>query len=303
MLRRETAETVGEWIYQDIICRWGALCEIVTDNGPPIVKACQHLKKKYGIAYIRISGYNSRANGIVEHSHYDVRQAMFKAVEGEQSEWSRAAYAIFWSERITTRRRMGCSPYFAVTGTHPIIPLDFVEATYLQPPPDSIMSTTDLIARRAITLQKRQEDLDRIHSKVFEARKLAAICFEKEHLHRIKDFKFDRGSLALLRHTQIEKSLNRKMRSRYLGPVIVLGRNHRGAYLICELDGTVYDHPIAAFRLVPYFARTRIPLPDNFEDISAERVREMMRSRDPGYEEEEDAEGPLEKERGEEEEE
>ncbi|KAI0069409.1 hypothetical protein K474DRAFT_1580524, partial [Panus rudis PR-1116 ss-1] len=30
-LRSETAKTIGEWIYQDIICRWGALSEIVTD--------------------------------------------------------------------------------------------------------------------------------------------------------------------------------------------------------------------------------------------------------------------------------
>ncbi|KAJ6618390.1 hypothetical protein B0H10DRAFT_1248119 [Mycena sp. CBHHK59/15] len=28
---------------------------------------------------------------------------------------------------------MGCSPYFAVTGTHPLLPLDISEATYLLP--------------------------------------------------------------------------------------------------------------------------------------------------------------------------
>ncbi len=32
-LRRETARTIGEWIFEDILCRWGALVEIVTDNG------------------------------------------------------------------------------------------------------------------------------------------------------------------------------------------------------------------------------------------------------------------------------
>ncbi|KZT66697.1 hypothetical protein DAEQUDRAFT_641245, partial [Daedalea quercina L-15889] len=57
-------------------------------------------------------------------------------------------------ERVTTRQRMGCSPYFAATGTHPILPLDVVEATYLVPPPETALDTTDLIARRAIALQK-----------------------------------------------------------------------------------------------------------------------------------------------------
>ena len=49
---------------------------------------------------------------------------------------------------------MGCSPYFAVTGTHPLLPLDIAEATYLLPPPDAPMSMTTLIADCAIALQK-----------------------------------------------------------------------------------------------------------------------------------------------------
>ena len=63
---------------------------------------------------------------------------------------------------------MGCSPYFAVMGTHPLLPFDIVEVNYLLLPPNLLLSTTDLVMRRAITLQKQQEDLiqlkDCIHS-------------------------------------------------------------------------------------------------------------------------------------------
>ena len=79
---------------------------------------------------------------------------MFKAADGDQSKWSQVAYSVFWSERITTRKRMGCSPFYAATGVHPILPFDIVEANYLLPPPDSLLALTDLIARRAIALQK-----------------------------------------------------------------------------------------------------------------------------------------------------
>src|SRR5271155_3490167 len=54
---------------------------------------------------------------------------------------------------------MGCLPYFAATGTHPLLPIDIAEANYLLPAPNTPLSTTDLIARRAITLQKRQGQL------------------------------------------------------------------------------------------------------------------------------------------------
>ena len=93
------------------------------------------------------------------------------AADGDVSKWSQVLASVFWSERITTRKRMGYSPYFATTGMHPLIPLDIVEATYLQPPPDSILSSTDLIARRAVALQKRREDLLHLRSAVYQARR------------------------------------------------------------------------------------------------------------------------------------
>ncbi len=65
-LRSENGEAIAKWIYEDVLCRWGALSEIVTDNGPPLVKGIEALAAKYGIHHIRISGYNSRANGTVE---------------------------------------------------------------------------------------------------------------------------------------------------------------------------------------------------------------------------------------------
>jgi hypothetical protein len=57
---------------------------------------------------------------------------------------------------------MGCSPYFAATRTHPLLPINMAEANYLLPPPTSVLSTTDLIARCAITLQKRCNQLSKL---------------------------------------------------------------------------------------------------------------------------------------------
>ena len=280
MLRSETAKSLANFILHNLIYRWGTLLEIVTDNGAPFVKAMGVLEKQYHIKHIRISGYNSRANGIVERSHFDVRQALFKACDGDQSKWSSAAYSVFWAERVTIRRRMGCSPYFAVTGTHPLLPFDIAEANYLLPPPDKVLSTTDLIANRAIALQKRQPQLAQLHEKVFAARRKAAFIFERDHAHTIRDYDFKLGDLVLIRNTAIEKALNRKMRARYLGPCIVISKNKGGAFIVAELDGSIFDRPVAAFRVIPYFARTSIAIPPlaDLIDISNERLQEMIDS-------------------------
>ena len=110
-----------------------------------------------------------------------------------------------------SRKRMGCSPYFAVTGTHPLVPFDIVEANYLAPSPDAILSTTDLTACHAIALQKCQEDLARLKFRIHDACNCVALHFEHKHTAKIRDFNFKRGDLILMRNTAIKKALNRKM--------------------------------------------------------------------------------------------
>src|SRR5271168_5025271 len=44
-LRKETSKTLALFILHQIIYRWGLLLEIVTDNGPPFVKAIGYLAK------------------------------------------------------------------------------------------------------------------------------------------------------------------------------------------------------------------------------------------------------------------
>ncbi|KIJ91900.1 hypothetical protein K443DRAFT_55327, partial [Laccaria amethystina LaAM-08-1] len=108
----------------------------------------------------------------------------------------------------------------------------------------------------------------------------AAVRFEEEHANTIKDYNFSLGDLVLIRNTAIEKSLNRKMRPRYLGPLIVISRNRGGAYILAELDGTLFDRPTAAFRVIPYFARTKIDLPplEELLDVSKERLQDLRNS-------------------------
>jgi hypothetical protein len=96
------------------------------------------------------------------------------------------------------KTRVRPCPYFAATGTHPLLPFDIVEANYLVPPPESLLSTTDLIASRAVALQKRQEDLARLKARVHEARTRAALRFERKYSATMRDFNFKREDLVLV---------------------------------------------------------------------------------------------------------
>ena len=146
ILWKETVQALSDWIFQDLLCQWGTLAEIISDNSKPFVTALAHLECKYHIKHIQISGYNLHANGIVECSHFDVWQVLFKEADGKQNHWLQVTYSVFWSERVTPCKCIGCLPFFTATSTHPLLPFDIVEANYLLQPLDSILSTTNLVA-------------------------------------------------------------------------------------------------------------------------------------------------------------
>jgi hypothetical protein len=98
MLQKETMQTLGNWIFQDVLCCWGTLVKIVSDNGKLFVAMLGYLEKKYHIKHICISRYNLCMNSIVECLHFNVHQALFKAANSNQCCWAQAAHSVFWSE-------------------------------------------------------------------------------------------------------------------------------------------------------------------------------------------------------------
>jgi hypothetical protein len=266
-LRADNGEAIGKFLLEEIICRWGCPAEIVTDNAPQFIAALKWLAAKYGIVGIRISPYNSQANGPVETGHWDMRQSLFKATGGDARKWFWFLPHVLWADRITTRRGLGCSPYFAMCGAHPVIPLDLEEATWLVEYPGEIISTSDLVGLRARALAKHVQHVDEMRLRV-DAEKLAAVRkYERVHEHTIKDFNFQSGDLVLVRNTTVEKSLNTKMAIRYNGPMVVVRRTKGGSYLCCEMNGAMLQGKIAQFRVIPYLPRKSLSVTQKILDL------------------------------------
>ena len=127
---------------------------------------------------------------------------------------------------------------------------DLTEQTFISPTYSTKLSQFDLLAIRARALQRRPDDLQRVHKRVLQARFNFAREFEKRYQETIRDYNFAPDSLVLVRNSQIENELNRKAKSKYLDPMVVVRRTTGGAYILAELIDAISTLRYFAFRVI-----------------------------------------------------
>ena len=81
-MKNPTAAKVAKFIWEDVICRHGVFGKIKIDGGTEFKGAVIHHLKKYGIARVQISAYNSKANGMVERGHQPIIATLIGLTNG-----------------------------------------------------------------------------------------------------------------------------------------------------------------------------------------------------------------------------
>ena len=255
-LPKLTAKAIARFFWEEIFCRYGAVHEVTTDNGPEVKKAFSKLMDRYGISHIRISPYNSRANGVVERGHFTIRQSLLKVCGDRPQDWPLYVSHAFYADRVTVRRQTGFSPYFLLYGTDPLLPFDLAEASFLSTAYKPNMTTEELLAARIVQLQKKPEHVAQAAATLKKNRLHSKALYEQKFYTRLVTNQYLPGTLVLVRNTAVEKELDRKSKPRYLGPYEVLRVKEGGrAYVLQELDGTIWGQTVAAFRIIPYITR------------------------------------------------
>src|SRR5258707_12231529 len=88
--------------------------------------AVDELTWKYKVPVIRISPYNSQANGKIERTQQAYLEAIWKVLQGEMNQWpSWLGYAL-WADRITVKKNTG----YLLYGQHLLLPFDVADSTF-----------------------------------------------------------------------------------------------------------------------------------------------------------------------------
>jgi len=254
-LKAPTAKALSKFFWEDLYCRYGAISQVTTNNGPEVQGAFSALMQKVNIPHVTISPYNSQANGVVERGHFILWEALVKACDDNLTQWPQKIPQTLFADQVTTSRVTGFSTFYLVHGVRPVLPFDLAEATFMIDGFKSGMSSEDLLALRICQLERCPEDRERAVETLKEARFKSKEQFERRYAKWMRKEAYQPGDLVLVHNTRIEKELNWKTKPRYLDPFVVEQRTRGGSYVLSEMDGTISCRGIATFRLLPYIAR------------------------------------------------
>ena len=256
-IAKDRAKTIAKFFLNRIILRYGLVQEVVTDNGPSFKKDFRRLLKNYGITQIKISPYNSQANGVVERGHYNIREALVKLCKDDISQWPLMVSAACYADRITIRKATGFSPFYLLHGVHPTMPCDLADATFMVSEFKPGMTDIELLAARTRQLLRMPQDVEKARQILKKARIQSKEAYETKFARRLQQEDYEPGALVLIRNNPIENSVSirRKTTNRYIGPYRVIRRTQGGSYVLEEMNGNTLRHTTAAFRLISYIKR------------------------------------------------
>ena len=205
---------VTQFIWKNIVCRFGIPRSIVSDNGPQFERwvyrnFCQELKIKnlYSTPQYR------KSNDLAEASNKTLLIALKKRLDSAKGKWVNELPGVLRAHRTTARRPTGISLFAVTYGMEAIIPID-IDMSMLQTDVPEQLSTESIV-----------KDLDTVD----ELRKIAAVRIASYHRRlanlynrRVKPQVFQPGDLVLRKvFENTANSVVEKFQPNWEGPYIV----------------------------------------------------------------------------------
>lgn len=248
-LKRKTAANVAKFLWTDLICRYGCIIQITTDNGTEFKDAVEILLKKYRIKLVHSAPRHPEGNEMIERGHRTWIESIWKLCGREKGQWVRYVNDAIMADRVTVRRTTGFSPYQLLYGTANVFPYEINDGTWYTLDWSGVKTTRDLLAIRmkqfrGVSLNRKQALQNTIRT-----RRRAADDYAKLHQKRLVSGIYQPGEMILI--SQKERDLDQtyqgmKAMDRWAGPFRIVRKYESGSYKVAELDGAELSGAIPA---------------------------------------------------------
>jgi len=166
--KRATDKVIMIFLEENIFSRFGCPKKLVTNNaqafksGPMV-----NLYQKYNVVLSHSTTYYPQGNGLAESSNKSLIRIIKKMLEENKRSWDTNLKYALWTERISTKKSIGTSPFQLVYGIDAILPiqLSIPVMKYLQ---DDVEERND-IQRRIFQLIELKHEREAVseHAQFF----------------------------------------------------------------------------------------------------------------------------------------
>ena len=222
---------VTQFIWKNIVCRFGIPRSIVFDNGPQFDSRvyrnfCQELKIKNLYSTPRYP----QSNGLAEASNKTLLTGLKKRLDLAKGKCVDELPGVLWAYRTTTRKPTGISPFTIMYGMEAIILTEIGMPTIRTNTPEQ--GNTELMIKELDTVDELQESTT-IRIASYQHR------LERSYNKRVKPRAFQLGDLVLRRvFENTTDSTAGKFQPNWEGPYLFIRAGESGAYALDKLGRT-----------------------------------------------------------------
>jgi len=234
-----TAEAVADFIYEEIVMRFGCPQEILTDRGANfmsnVVKLYMHRVK---VNHKFTSAFHPRTNGKCERLNGILKAMLRKYVNGAIFMWDKFVDTALFAARVRHHRSTGYSPFYLVYGREPLLPGDYTRPYFDKLTANDPRTVAEHTAREL-------ESLGQVRAASAHRMKMVSESDKERWDAAIEKLEFEVGDHVLLRNEQ-----KYGLEYNWMGPFIVVDKNSEShVYKLVTIGGEPYSSWVYVDRL------------------------------------------------------
>nr|CAG8612716.1 8966_t:CDS:1 [Entrophospora candida] len=241
------AETVAQFIYEDIICRHGTPSELLSDRGTSFVNSTiKALCETMEINHVLTTSYHPQTNGLTERFNKTLCETIAKFVIQHKGEWDQYISSALLAYRTKTQKSTKFTPFFLVYGRQAQTPLTQKFGMEDNDLEYDLEDHVDLITERLHHVQGIAKE------NINKAQEDQKARYDK----KVKPKQYQIGEQVLLRESAHENVHGDKFREKWSGPYLIHQVWKSGSYKLREIESQrILRTPINGDRLKKYWAR------------------------------------------------
>ena len=270
-LKSKSAREVAQFIYEDIICRWGSPDVIITDQGCEFCNAINNELMEHTHCKHRItSSYHPQSNGLVERQNRTTTNFLLKNMDC-QDDWVDMIPTMMGSHRHTVHSTTNIEPSAILLGRKPTLSTDMLLRSddYL----NRELQDEEIENRNYTEILKQ---LNLVQESVFNTTSqniLTAQVSQKKYydIQHSRNFKFGKNDVVIKCLPRNSQRKGGKLDDKFSGPYVIDKITDLGIARLRMLKGKVFLKGVPIKQLQKYNKKDN---EGNYSNASSETENE-----------------------------